>query len=495
MSSLVRLQSVHFNYENLKTEIISGLSLGFHPGWSSLCGVNGSGKSTLLKLIAGELKPTLGKIEIQGTLVSVPQSTEVAPNELEEFFWDYSKEAIRARKDLGIQDDWASRWDSLSIGERKRLQIAIALSQRPQILLMDEPTNHVDAKTRKVILEALKKYKGLGLLVSHDRLLLNELCLHTYILEWGGLHHYACPYDQAKEQRSQDLSNQSTHRERLKKEQTQIKKSAQSKLEEIAQKKRKLSKRNISSKDHDAKEKIDRAKVSGADFSDSRDREILKRKNERIESKINQLGFNKSYDMGVFFQNIPRVRPVVFEEAEHKLSFLKIQCPEVALHQGDKLAIVGENGAGKSTLLKLWLKGIKQNYAYAPQEFSKSEAQKLSEDLLNLETDVRGKVYTLVSCFGSSPKSLAAGSSPSPGVWQKIMIAKAIVDEVPILILDEPTNHMDLAALEALEEALKAFQGILICISHDKHFVESLCNLELEVKKDGAESKASLKFF
>ena len=90
---------------------------------------------------------------------------------------------------------------------------------------------------------------------------------------------------------------------------------------------------------------------------------------------------------------------------------------------------------------------------------------------------------TLVSCFGSDPKTMAAGSQPSPGVWQKLMIAISIVNGAPILFLDEPTNHMDLRAIEILEEALGLYQGILVVISHDRSFIESICNQELRLKK------------
>ncbi|MFK7824519.1 MAG: ATP-binding cassette domain-containing protein [Oligoflexales bacterium] len=176
MSSFIKLQNLHFSYDNLSAELIAGISVGFHHGWTSLCGPNGCGKTTLLKLISGELKPNSGSIAAQGSIVAIPQSTEFAPSGLHGFRLDYQKSAIKLRNHLKIGDDWYERWPSLSIGERKRLQIAVALASNPDVLLVDEPTNHVDAETKQVILEALNNFRGVGVIISHDRLLLNELC-------------------------------------------------------------------------------------------------------------------------------------------------------------------------------------------------------------------------------------------------------------------------------------------------------------------------------
>lgn len=483
MSFFIQVENIDFSYNESRLPLFSNLCVNFHESWSSVCGPNGSGKTTLLKLISGEIKADLGTLRKKGELLSVPQSTEHPPSLLEEFQWNYSKEAIRLREKLELGDDWSERWETLSIGERKRLQIATALSSEANILLVDEPTNHVDEKTKKMILEALKSFRGVGILVSHDRLLLNELCQKTIFLEAGQAFSYNTYYDEARREHKTTREQKSQLKDKLKQEQKRLAKASQTQKEKIDQGKKFLSKKGLSTKDHDAKEKVNRAKLFNAGLAGSRKKQILERREERVKEEREGIQLEKTYDLGIFFEKPPRVKTILLEEEEFKLPFLTIKQERVALGKGDKLAITGRNGAGKSTLLKLWLKKLPKPYTYAPQEFTEKEMKELTKEVLALEKDIRGKIFTLVSCLGSSPKSLADKSPPSPGVWQKLMIARAIVEEVPLLILDEPTNHMDLPSLEVLEEALTRYEGMIICISHDRDFIEKVCNLSLHLEK------------
>ena len=111
-----------------------------------------------------------------------------------------------------------------------------------------------------------------------------------------------------------------------------------------------------------------------------------------------------------------------------------------------------------------------------------------------MDTACKGKIFTLVSCLGSDPKSLAEGGLPSPGVWQKLVIGKSIVAGVPFLFLDEPTNHMDLSAIEALEEALSLYQGTLVIISHDRTFLNKVCHREFVLKKQNQTVTIDVKY-
>ena len=494
MSSFIKLQSISFSFDNLSSDIFSNLSVDFHLGWTSVCGPNGSGKTTLFKLISNELKPNSGLIKCQGKLVIVPQSTEEKPFGLEDFRYNYEKKAIKFREKLGVDESWYDRWDSLSIGERKRLQIAIALSESPDILLVDEPSNHVDLETKKVLLQSLKNFSGTGLMISHDRLFLNELCQQTAFLESKALKYYSSSYDIAKNELRNHYSSQVSHKETLKREEKKTKRAIQDQKDKIEQGKKNLSKKNISKKDHDAKSKINLAKVSGADFKDGRKKKVLSEKANRLSESISNFKTKKTYDLGVFFKEIPRVKTLYFPETSYDLGFLKLDLPEITLSKDDKLIITGKNGAGKSTLLKKWLSLITDRYSYAPQEFTEEEIQNLTNKLVVLDKETRGKIFTLISCFGSDPKSLNSGSRASPGVWQKLMIALAIIQESPILILDEPTNHMDLDAIEVLEEALTRFSGILICISHDENFINRIGNQFLHIEKKESNSIASFSF-
>lgn len=492
MSAFVKLQNISFTYDNLTQNILNEVTLSFHAGWTSICGVNGSGKTTLCKLIEGKLKPQDGFVQVQGSILSIPQSTEEAPSNLEDFQYDYSKQAIKLRGRLNIQDDFfdSNRWNSLSIGERKKLQVASALFENPHILIVDEPTNHVDAESKEVILQALKKFKGIGVLISHDRLLLNQLCGATVFLENERAIQYQASYNIAKlelEQKQKGAQAEYSHANR---EYKNLKSSIQKQSEKIAQRQKGLSKKDIDKHDHDAKEKVNLAKLTGADSSDAKTKKRLdnKIKNKDLEISNIRTKIKKEYDLGVFFGELNKNKKIFFKSDLISKSYIKLKCPDIYLNPGDKLAILGPNGMGKSTLLKHWIKTLDpQDYVYAPQEFSLEEIKELSQELNLLEPDVKGQIMTLVSCLGSDPKTIAAGSIPSPGVWQKLMISKAIVEGAPTLLLDEPTNHMDLAAIEVLEEALQKYEGILILISHDAEFVERVCDKKLEIldRKNG----------
>lgn len=484
MKCQVDINDLHFTYDTLQKPLFNGVSISFSTGWTSICGSNGCGKSTLLALIAEQLQPDAGVIQRNGTLAMVSQSTEKAPSGLNEFRVDYRAAAIRLREGLSIHDDWFDRWQSLSIGERKRLQLASTLASEPDILLIDEPTNHLDSTTKQLILAALQQYRGVGILISHDRLLLNELCQRTAFLDGGDLELIGLPYDAAKEQWQQQLDYAVGQKIQLKKKAAKLSRSVQKQNQRIQKGAAKLSKRTLAKKDHDAKEKINLAKLTGADLADSRKKQVLQHKLDRLGQKIDDMHVKKNYDLGVFFQKPPRVRPIHFPAAVHDFGYLSIKVPDVYLDAGDKIVISGDNGVGKSTLLSFWQSSLNQSYAYAPQEFSSSEAKQLSDELLAINKEDRGRIMTLVSCFGSDPKTLIQGAVPSPGVWQKIMIALAIVKAVPVLILDEPTNHMDLPAIEVLEEAIGKYQGIMICVSHDQGFIDKLCKKNLRLSKN-----------
>ena len=494
MSSFIKLKALTFNFDNLSKNLFEGLSGSFHPGWTSLCSANGSGKTTLLHLLQGELNPVEGSLEIRGQIEYIPQGTDEKPLELEDFRYDFSRKGIELREALQIEDHFFDNWDNLSLGEKKKLQISIALSKNPDILLIDEPSNHLDAKSKEALLKILKKFKGVGLLVSHDRLLLNELCQKTTFLEQSELKIFKIPYKEAKEELMRSYEQQELETGKLKKEQKKLKRNIQHQVEKIDKGHKKLSKKDLSKKDHDSKNKINLAKLTGADLFDSRKKKVLSQKEQKVSHELKKLHVKKSYQLGVFFDSPPPRKSLIFKKESFDFNFLRIETPEIILKSRDKLAITGDNGAGKSTLLRHWINKTKIPYSYAPQDFSQKEREKLTKELLSLEKEEQGKIFTLVSCFGSDPKSILKGSLPSPGVWQKIMIALAIVQKVPLLFLDEPTNHIDLDGLEVLEEALKNYQGILIFISHDKYFVRNISNLELNLRKKGQVTRSNLEY-
>lgn len=494
MASYLHFQGLEFSYPKATQLVIDGLTGTFNQGWSSICGVNGCGKTTLLNLLAGVLEPQTGSVSYRGKVVLVAQTTLQPPAGLADFTQDFDRLAIQLRTDLSISEDWYPRWESLSIGERKKLQLADALAKIPDILLVDEPTNHLDAQARLEVLAALQCYRGIGVLVSHDRLLLNQLCENTGFLDQGRLQIFAAPYDVAQREWQQLHQNAADRREYLKGQRKKLSQSIRKQSEKIDQGEAKLSKKGVARKDHDAKAKINLARLTGVDKSDSRKKHTLEGRRHRLDAEITGLNVKKNYDLGVLFGKLHQAKPVHISAGTIKRDYLTLCHPSISLNPGDKLAIGGPNGAGKTTMLTAWLRHLSQPYLFAPQELSQQQIDKLWKELRELEPKVKGKVMTLISCFGSNPKAINEEGLPSPGVWQKIMIAQAIVQAIPVLILDEPTNHMDLPAIEALEEALSRYEGILMFISHDEDFVAKLATATITVQKHGCRSKAVLAY-
>jgi ATPase subunit of ABC transporter with duplicated ATPase domains len=183
---ILTLNDISYEYPSSSTPLFEHINVTFPSGWTAVLGDNGIGKTTLMQIVIGHVKPDSGSIAPKpGSLISAycPQRTDEAPENLEDFAIDWSPETLRIRESLGIGDDWAYRYDSLSGGEAKRLQLACALSLRPDLLILDEPTNHVDEPTRLAIAEALRSFSDIGIVVSHDVDLIEAVCSRCVVFE------------------------------------------------------------------------------------------------------------------------------------------------------------------------------------------------------------------------------------------------------------------------------------------------------------------------
>ena len=176
-------QNISFAYDRASQPIIRNLSVHFTPGWTGIVGANGVGKSTILKLATGDLACQQGRVIIPDFAIYCPQRTDDAPAQLQGLIDSMDREAFGIKGRLGVEDDWIQRWTTLSHGERKRAQIAVAMWRKPQVLAVDEPTNHLDAAAQDLLYDALSTFRGIGLLVSHDRKLLDDLCLQCLFVE------------------------------------------------------------------------------------------------------------------------------------------------------------------------------------------------------------------------------------------------------------------------------------------------------------------------
>jgi len=168
-------QNVSYTYDRATQPLIRELSVNFNRGWTGIVGANGVGKSTVLKLATGGLKPQQGRVIIPESAVYCQQRTDNAPGRLSDLIHAITGDAFRIRGQLGIEDNWMERWSTLSHGERKRAQIAVAMWPKPQVLAVDEPTNHLVLPSIECLEKALIDCPCGLFLASHDQHFLDTL--------------------------------------------------------------------------------------------------------------------------------------------------------------------------------------------------------------------------------------------------------------------------------------------------------------------------------
>lgn len=491
MSPFILLDRVSFSYHKSLSPVLEDLNISFDVGWTAVCGANGCGKSTLLHIIQQDLNPDRGLVKRHGHIGFLRQNHKLTSCQIEELFQDYSKRALRLKRDLELDAMCLRSFSSLSPGEQKRMCLAFLLRQDLDILMVDEPTNHVDSHTKELIIDELKRFNGIGILVSHDREMLNSLTNKTAFLDDKRALSIDAPFPVAVTEKV-SLEN---HQRELRDDQLQAikrqSKSLQSKSERISKKARCLSKRGIAKKDHDQKDRVNRAKLFGADRSDSRAKKVYKERLTRSVSELANIIIKKEYHLGAFFEPCSLVKPIYFEAQRFIKNQITIETPPIVLRAQCPVAIVGKNGSGKTTLLS-HLASICPigRFTHIPQELSAGERQALYTRISHSNNEDKARVLSLIRRLGSDPQSMAEGLDLSPGLWQKMALAFAVLDSHPLIMLDEPTNHMDLTAIELLERALKGHSGALLLVSHDKEFIKNVCVEKIELVRHGGCARA-----
>ncbi|WP_428025634.1 ATP-binding cassette domain-containing protein [Arcobacter sp.] len=472
----LKINNLTFKYSS--SDIFLNLNLSFENGWSCLVGSNGSGKTTLFKLIAKILKPQEGTIIGNELVYYCEQELHEKPNGYEEFIYTYNTKTFRLKELLHIEEEWFYRWETLSFGERKRIQVAIALFLEPDILLLDEPTNHLDIKSKEILTKSLKNFKGIGILISHDREVLNSLCSNTVIIKNKKIYNYKTTYDKAIKELNLYFNFLEKENENINIKIKKLQNNIQSQKEKVSQSKSRLSKKNINTKDKSLKEKINLAKLTGKDKSDSKLVTSFAKKVQELSSKRNEIEKNFGKGITIKDENNKKEKfSFLLEKGQLALGEKKVLMYEnLSLNKGDKIAIIGENGVGKSSFLKLLISKIapSKSCLYLPQEIEEKQKKELFEAIYNLDNEKKGELFTLIQRLSSNPKNLLENDIASPGELRKLFIAKALLDKIQLIILDEPTNHMDIDSIESCEQALKEYKNTLIIVSHDKTFIKNI---------------------
>lgn len=511
----LQIQKLYFSYPTSHVTLFEDFSLQFYDGWTCVAGSNGCGKSTLLKLIAGLLIPDSGKISGDGVndasdsgIIYCPQETADIPENLYSVFWSDDNEVRRFFSMLHVTEEMIDRYDSLSGGEKKRIQIACALADRPAVLLLDEPTNHLDEATVQMISNTLALFNGTGIMVSHDRTFTDSLCNRTVYLYnearafSGGrdcvvCEIYLCGLTKTLELRQQNASHNRGEWERLDSKASAEKQRSQKLAEENERSKNRLAKKVINPKDHDAQAKIDVARISGKDRSIGDAKAHLDNQLARTEASRDAIKKSLKRKEGFSVESAGFAKPIVLEETEifasEERDSYKLHLPRIVINPESKIALTGQNGTGKTLFIKHLISKLEkadrtQEIMYLPQEIPASQEQQILAEFEALEDAERGAVLSTLYRLGSEPENLQQGSV-SPGELRKLMISLAVEKPLSLLILDEPTNHMDITSVLALENALASLSCALLVVSHDRAFLSKVTNENLHSERSGNEGK------
>jgi len=492
--SPLALRDVSFSHVGAIEPLFAGLTVHFPTGFTGVVGANGAGKTSLLRLLVGDLAPSGGSVVRATDAVYCEQRTDTPPAGLSEFLDDWNGATAALRGRLGIEADFLARWERLSHGERKRAQIGHALWRRPSLLAIDEPTNHIDAAARSLLMSSLQNFHGVGLLVSHDRELLDALCVQCVWLERGRARVYPGGYSDASEQRAIDDETAARAHDRARREQRRLERELVRRREHASREHRSRSKRGLDRKDSDAREKIDRARVS--DGKSGQPLRQLAGRAEHARQAAEELPTLKSYATGIWLPGArARSRHLfIIDAGELPLDgHRRLRFPRLSMRPDDRIALTGVNGSGKSSLVRHLVASAgvpSERLVYLPQEIPAAAARDVLTATRSLRRESLGHVLNIVSRLGSRPERLLDSRQPSPGEVRKLLLALGMAKEPHLIVMDEPTNHLDLPSIEALEEALADCPCGLLLVSHDERFLEGLATIRWQLECDGPDGSS-----
>ena len=513
--ALVSMQNVSLSFTG--TKILEDLNVQIEKGQRiCLLGRNGVGKTTLLRTLAGELKPDSGSVQVgQGVKVAyfsqtIPQnlskkayyivaeglgekgllalkyhnaekaiqtaySIEVS-NELEicrekldkNDAWDSLDKIGKILSLMNIDGDWD--YDALSGGQKRRVILASALVCGPDVILLDEPTNHLDIETIAWLEDFLLRLSTTLVFVTHDRMLLRRLATRIIELDRGKLYDWNCDYDTFLRRKADVLAAEEKDWERFDKKLAQ---------EEV------WIRRGIEAR---------RTRNEGRVRALKKMREERKQRRERIG--MAKMKLIKSADSGY---EVIEADNISFSYGEKQI----IKDFSIRIVRGDKIGIVGANGCGKTTLVKLLLGELKPNSGtidlgtnlqiiYFDQLRAQLDENKTVWENVSPDSDqviLNGKPQHIVGYlqnFLFSPERAKTKISVlSGGEKNRVLLAKLFVSPANLLVLDEPTNDLDIETLELLEEMISDFQGTVLLICHDRTFLNNVVSSTLVFAENG----------
>ena len=504
--------------------LFENVSVKFGEGYRyGLIGANGAGKSTFMKILCNILEPSAGNVSkdvnermaylrqdqfayedqrvldvvLQGheemwacmqerdAIYANPEATEddyMKAAELEVKFAEYDGYTAEARAGellLGVGipiDKHNGPMREVAPGWKLRVLLAQALFANPDILLLDEPTNNLDINTIRWLEDVLNERNATMIIISHDRHFLNQVCTHMADLDYGKITTYAGNYDDFMEASTQARERQANANAK-----------AKERIAELQTFVRRFS-----------------ANASKAKQATSRLKLIDKLKPEDVKPSSRQYPWirfefddkDKLHRQAVEVENLSFAYPDC-EPLFKNLSF--------TVNGGEKIAIIGENGVGKTTLLKLlngelaptggtikWTEKAKIGYFAQDHAADFASDQNLTDWISgyvraggyegsDVDTLIRGTLGRLLFSGDDVKKSVKVISGGEQG---RMMFGRLMLLHSNVLLMDEPSNHLDMESIESLNTALDLFKGTLIFISHDREFVSSLATRIIDIKAD-----------
>lgn len=414
-----------------------------------LVGKNGSGKTTLFKALLGEIDTDISNFSTKGRLAMLPQLK----------YTETTKSGGEISQDYIVQ----------------------VLNQSPNILLADEPTTNLDTSHVEWVESKLSEYQGTILLISHDRTLLDSICNTIWELEEGEITEYKGNYSDYIEQKENKKKHQQKEYEKFKQKEQQLE-------EAIIQKDRQAERATKAPKNLSSSE----ARIKGAKPYFAKLQKGLHQNRKALQTRLEKLEEIKKpkeeYPIKMTLPNTRSFENKVILRAQKvagQVGDKKLWKPTTFFIRGkDKVGIIGANGSGKTTLLKKIMDKEDKSIFLSPAvkigyfdqninrlDTKKSILENVKEESKQDETLIR----TVLARLGFSNEDVYKEVSVlSGGERVRVSLAKLFVSDCNTLILDEPTNFLDVYALEALEELLIEYEGTVLFVSHDRQFISSI---------------------
>lgn len=445
-----------------------------------LVGANGAGKSTLLRVLLGELTPPGSKINRLGRFAYIPQLDEAILQEVKEY-------SLIGK--LGVKE---LQGQTMSGGEETRLKIAQALSEHMHGIFADEPTSHLDREGIDFLIGQLKYFSGALVVVSHDRYFLDEVVDKIWELKDGKIAEYWGNYSAYLHQKEEERKSQTAKFEQFIAERDRLERAAMEKRKQASKIDQKV-KGNVKSNSSESGGRLAHQKTIGSkqkkmyNAAKAMEHRIQALGNVEAPENIHKIRFQQSTALALH-NPYPIIGTEISKSFGDTVLFKKAS---FTIPLGSKVAFVGINGSGKTTLLEMILnreEGIeispKAEIGYFAQNSYRYSASQNILEFMQEDCDYNAsEIRSVLASMGFMQNDICKKISVlSGGEIIKLMLSKMLLGKYNILLMDEPSNYLDLTSLEALEMLMKAYAGTIIFISHDKRLIHNVADVIYEIK-------------